>query len=69
MNMDKSVQQMEDDVYKLYPESEGHVPLNCRKGTIPAGIREEITTAERQAAEGSSKKKEDHKCNEECYTR
>ena len=31
MNMDKSVQQMEADVYKLYPETEGDIPLSRRR--------------------------------------
>ena len=57
MDMDKSVQQMEDDVYKLYPETEGDVPLNRRKGMIPTGIREELETAEREAAESPAKKR------------
>ena len=35
MHMDKTVEQMEADVYKLYPETEGDVPLNRRKDMIP----------------------------------
>ena len=51
MNMDQSVQQLEADVYRLYPETEPDVPLMHRKGTIPTGIREELEEAEREAAE------------------
>ena len=57
MDMDKRVEQMKADVYRLYPETEDGVPLIDRKGVIPTGIREELETAEQEAAESPAKKR------------
>ena len=53
----RSGQDLERAVYAKYPETEAHIPLAERKGTIPDGIREEIEDLARKAAESTSKKR------------
>ena len=52
----RGVAECEKLVYALYPETEGHVPLEERKGTIPAGIKEEIAANDAREAEKPKKK-------------
>ena len=56
MNMDTSTCELEEAVYKLYPETEGDIPLEQRKGSIPSGTQEEIERLEFEAQENPKKK-------------
>jgi hypothetical protein len=56
MNMDENSKDLEEAVFKVYPETESDIPLEQQLGIIPSGIREEIESAQEEAEESSRKK-------------
>ena len=43
----RTVEELERAVYEKYPETEGHLPIEERLGSIPDGIKQEIEESAR----------------------